>query len=179
MRTLVLGLGNPILSDDAVGLHVAEGVAERLGPTSNIEVDTDCWGGLRLMERLTGYERAVIIDAICTGTQPAGTIMVLGVDDLPTQHSGSAHDVSLPTALRLAEMMGMPMPQSISIVAIEAENVLDLGESLSPAVAAAVPVVVERVLASVTSEGETGVIRRSALDALPHRGSQWQLKEDS
>jgi hypothetical protein len=57
--------------------------------------------------------------------------------------------------------------------------VLDLGESLSPAVAAAVPVVVERVLASVTSEGETGAIGHSALDALPHRGSQWQLKEDS
>jgi hydrogenase maturation protease len=158
MRTLVLGLGNPILSDDAVGLHVASAVSERLGPDSAIEVDTDCWGGLRLMERLVGYERAVIIDAICTGDYPAGTVLLLGVDDVPTEHSGSAHDVNLPTALKLAATMGLVMPQQITIIAVAAQNVLELGEALSPAVAAAVPAAVERVLASITGKEEFGAI---------------------
>jgi hydrogenase maturation protease len=152
MRTLVLGLGNPILSDDAVGLHVADAVAQQIDPARGVEVDTDYWGGLRLMERLVGYERAYIIDAICSGAHEPGTIMELGVEDVPTQHSGSAHDVNLPTALLLASTMGLPMPHVIKIIGIEAENVLDLGECLSPAVAAAVPKAAKAVLDSIVAE---------------------------
>lgn len=157
MRILVLGLGNPILSDDAVGLHVAEAVARQLGPSPSVEVDTDCWGGLRLMERLVGYDRAYIIDAICTGAHPAGTIMALEAGDMPTQHSGSAHDVSLPTALRLAQMMCLPMPDVIKIIGIEAENVLELGENLTPAVAAAVQTAAQVVLQSIAAEDAASI----------------------
>lgn len=149
MKILVLGLGNPILGDDSAGLRVAELVRQRLPADSPVEVDVDYWGGLRLMERLVGYDRAVIIDAICTGTHPAGTILHLGPDDLPTQHSASAHDVNLPTALRLAATMGMIVPGEIRIVAIEAEQVLDFSEECSPAVAAAVPLAADLVLERV------------------------------
>jgi hydrogenase maturation protease len=150
MRTLVLGLGNPILGDDSVGLRVAESVQGRLPPDTGIEVDTDFWGGLRLMERLIGYDQAIIIDAICSGLHQPGALLTLGVDDVPTQHTASAHDVNLPTALRLAATMGLSTPQRIVIIAIEAENVLDFGEQLSPAVAAAIPAAVEAVLAEVS-----------------------------
>ncbi len=148
VKTLVLGLGNPILGDDAVGLEVAEEVQQRLAGGCDIEVDTDCRGGLHLMERLVGYERAVLVDAICTGRHPPGTVLVLAADDMPTQHTASAHDVNLPTALRLATHMGLKMPE-ITIVAVEAANVLDFGEQLTPAVAAAVPAAVEAVLQSL------------------------------
>jgi hydrogenase maturation protease len=146
MRTLILGLGNPILGDDSVGLHVAAAIQNLpLGPS--VEVDTDTWGGLRLMERLVGYDRAVIIDAICTGDDPPGALRRLGPRDLPTQHTASAHDVTLPTALDLAATMGLKMPHDICIIAIEAANVLDFAEEMTPAVAAAVPAAVAAVLA--------------------------------
>lgn len=151
MRTLVLGLGNPILGDDAIGLRVAEAVRSSLPHDTAIEVDTDCWGGLRLMERLVGYELAVIVDATCTGDHPPGTILRLGPDDMPTQRTASAHDVTLPTALRLAAEMGLPMPREIVIWGIEAQNVLDFAEELSPAVAAAIPAAVRAVLDTVVS----------------------------
>ena len=73
MKTLVLGLGNPIVTDDAVGLRVAQALKPLLTHCPDIDISEDHWGGLRLMERMVGYNRAIIIDAICTGSLP-GTI---------------------------------------------------------------------------------------------------------
>ena len=151
MRTLVLGLGNPILGDDGIGLRVAEAVRASLPQGADIEVDTNYWGGLRLMERLVGYERAVVVDAICTGEHAPGTLLRLGPDDLPTRRTAAAHDVTLPTALRLAAEMGLAMPSEIVILGIETQNILDFGEELSPAVAAAIPAAVRAVLDTVVS----------------------------
>ncbi len=158
MKTLVLGLGNPILGDDGVGLRVAELVRARLPRDSRVEVDVDYWGGLRLMERLAGYDRAILIDAVCTGQYAPGTVLRLGPDDLPTQHSASAHDVNLPMALRLAQAMHIQMP-AIDIIAIEAESVLEFADCCTPAVEAALPAAVQAVLDAVTAseEGEAGV----------------------
>ena len=78
-----------------------------LAGTPGIEVDTDFCGGLRLMERLIGFDRAVIVDAICSGSRPSGSVLRLQPDDLPTLHTGSSHDVSLPTALRTTSVTTM------------------------------------------------------------------------
>jgi hydrogenase maturation protease len=145
MRTLVLGLGNSILGDDGVGIQVAARAREAL-VGSGVEVDEEHRGGLRLMERLVGYDRAVIVDAIVTGRNPPGTVVRLTTDDMPTLHSSSAHDASLATALRLGEAMGLALPREVRIVAVEAERVLDFSESLTPAVAASVPAAVEAVM---------------------------------
>lgn len=145
-RTLVLGLGNPILTDDSVGLRVAEELRKMLPPQPGLVVDEDYWGGLRLMERLAGFDRAIIIDAIQTGAPP-GTIHCLRPDELPTRRSASAHDVNLPTALAFGRQMGVPLPpdDQILLVAIEAEDVLTFGEECTPRVAAAIPQAVEIV----------------------------------
>jgi hydrogenase maturation protease len=65
MKTLILGLGNPLLKDDSVGLRVAQEVETLIPEGMGIEVGLDYWGGLRLMERMIGFDRAIIIDAIC------------------------------------------------------------------------------------------------------------------
>ena len=67
MKILILGLGNPILRDDSVGLRVAQEVERLIPANPDVEVGLDYWGGLRLMERMIGFDRAIIIDAICTG----------------------------------------------------------------------------------------------------------------
>ncbi len=147
MRTLVLGLGNPIVSDDSVGLRVAAELRSHLGGADGVEVDEDYWGGLRLMERMIGYDRAVVIDAIQTGAPP-GTIHRLQVDDLPTQRSASAHDANLPTALALGRQAGMHLPpdDAVALVGIEAVDILNFGERLTPEVEAAIPRAVALVL---------------------------------
>ncbi len=153
MRTLVLGLGNPILGDDAVGLRVARGVKARLPEGSQLDVDEDTWGGLRLMERLIGYDRAIIVDAIQTGSAP-GSLRWLPPGGIPTQRTASAHDVNLPTALSLGRQASAQLPDDahIHILAVEAASVDRFGEELSPEVERAVPRAVEEILTLLDQE---------------------------
>jgi hydrogenase maturation protease len=158
MKTLVIGLGNPILGDDGVGWVVAEQVRAALSnPKSSIanpqsiEVDCASLGGLSLMERLTGSERVILVDAIFTGAKPVGTVSQFTLSDLPdlsAGHSASAHDTSLRNALNVGRGMDILLPkdENVIIVAIEAENVYDFSQELSPAVAAAMPQAVKAVL---------------------------------
>jgi hydrogenase maturation protease len=67
-------------------------------------------------------------------------------------HSASAHDTSLMNALKTAEAMALPVPKSIEIVAIEAKNVYDFSEELSPPVKEAIPRAVEEVM-KILEEG--------------------------
>jgi len=165
-KILVVGLGNPILGDDGVGWNVAETVKERLiaetclqpavrpiGTKSShylsyVEVDCLSLGGLSLMERLLGYERAIIVDSMETGQGPVGSVRTFPLASLPDPmagHSASAHDTSLITALKTAESIGADIPKRVDVVAIEAQNVYDFSEELSPPVAAAVPEAVQAV----------------------------------
>jgi hydrogenase maturation protease len=103
------------------------------------------------MERLTGAERVILIDAIFTGTQPVGTVHRFLLDELPdlsAGHSASAHDTSLRNALHVGRDMQVPLPddENVTIVTIEAEAVYDFSQELSPAVAAAVPLALQQVL---------------------------------
>ncbi len=147
MKTLIIGLGNPIVTDDSVGLRVAAEVARRLADRPDVEVTEDYWGGLRLMERMVGYRRAIVIDAIQTGSPP-GTIHRLTPEAIPTQRSASAHDVNLPTALEFGRQAGLTLPanRDILLVAVEADDVITFGEQCTPAVEAAIPAAADEVL---------------------------------
>ncbi|MFN3742784.1 MAG: hydrogenase maturation protease [Anaerolineales bacterium] len=140
MKTLILGLGNPILGDDGVGWRVAQEMQARLD--GDVEVDCLALGGLRLMERMIGYERVILIDALVTPSPTPGRVHVLPLSDLPDPSSGhttSAHDVSLQTALQMAAKMGFPIPQEVWVVGVEIVPTLDFSETLSPEVEAALP----------------------------------------
>jgi hydrogenase maturation protease len=152
-KTLVAGLGNPILGDDGVGWRVAESVSESIssayGRYQHVEVDFFALGGLSLMEQLVGYEKVIIVDSIQTLDGQQGQVYRLSLDDLPdlsTGHTTAAHDTSLNTAMRLGRTMGADLPQEVAVVGIEAKHVYDFSEELSPSVAAAVPEAVNAVL---------------------------------
>ena len=155
VKTLILGLGNPLLKDDSVGLRVVQYLRAVLPENAEIDIDEDYWGGLRLMERMIGYDRAVIVDAIIAGSKP-GTIHVLSPEDMPTQRSASAHDVNLPTALTLGRQAGAHLPnsQDILLIGIEAADVQTFDEELSPEVEAALPDAVNAVLYALEMEKE-------------------------
>ena len=158
MRILVLGLGNPLLGDDAVGLKVAALVRDRLEGVPGVNVEEEEAGGLRLMERMTGYDRVVLVDAAGTGGTP-GEVRRLAPDDLPTQRTATAHGIDLPSALVLGRQLGYPMPAEVTIVAIEAESVLEFRHDMTPAVAAAVEPAVAAVLEELArARGERGAI---------------------
>jgi hydrogenase maturation protease len=141
-RLLVLGLGNPILGDDGVGWRVAALAGERLAAAGQtIEVDCVAVGGLALMERLVGYDRVVLVDAVQGSGDRPGTVKVRALADIPSREAGhldSAHDVPIMMALETGRTLGASLPREIAVVSVEAVRVDTFGEALTPAVADAV-----------------------------------------
>ncbi len=152
-RALVLGLGNPILTDDGVGVRIVDAVAKALPEGVSVDVVAVSVGGLSLMEQMVGYDRVILVDALHGCEGPPGTVHQLSVEGLrglsPTQHSTCVHDMSFVTALELGERMGLDLPDEISIYGVAVENVVDFSEEPTPAVAAAVEPVVAAVLAEL------------------------------
>jgi len=149
MKTLVIGLGNPILGDDGVGWKVAGQLTRLIDPGSSVEIDCAALGGLSLMERMLGYQRVIVIDSIDSREGPEGSIRIFPLAELANPyagHSASAHDSSLITALAAARSLGVETPTRVDVVAIEARNVRDFSEHLSPQIAAAVPLAAKAVL---------------------------------
>jgi hydrogenase maturation protease len=158
MKTIVIGLGNPILGDDGVGWKVAEEVKKQLdspsprlrhlspagrgdGGEGEITVEFLSLGGISLMEHLIDYERAIIIDALASD-QSNGSVIVLRLSELPdfsALHTTSVHDTSLQNALKLGKTMGANLPDEVIIVGIATTHMYDFSEELSPLVAEAIP----------------------------------------
>jgi hydrogenase maturation protease len=151
-KTLVIGLGNPILGDDGVGWVVAREVETRLGESErNVEVDCLALGGLSLMERMVGYRRVILIDSLNTGQRLQGEVITFTLEDLVDLtygHTSAAHDASLKTALDMGRKLNaiLPADKDVHVVAIEAQHIYDFKEELSPVIAAAKPAAVQQVL---------------------------------
>ncbi|MGA7194483.1 MAG: hydrogenase maturation protease [Anaerolineales bacterium] len=149
MKTLIIGLGNPILGDDGVGWKVAQELTTLIDPDTSVEIDCASLGGLSLMERMLGYQRVIVIDSMETGQSAEGCVKVFPLAALENPyagHSASAHDASLMTALQAAQSIGAEIPARVDVVAIEAKNVYDFSDDLSPEIEKAVPLAAEEVL---------------------------------
>jgi hydrogenase maturation protease len=161
-RTIVIGLGNPLLGDDGVGWRVADEVEGRLlaareagGNALDVEIERLGVGGLRLMECLTGYEVAILVDAAELPDRPLGEVRSCALDDLDCHAAGhldSAHDASLRTALALARRLGANLPERIDTVTVQAHRTDEFSEELSPAVLAAVPAAAAAVVELLRAE---------------------------
>jgi hydrogenase maturation protease len=149
MKTLVIGLGNPILTDDGVGIYTARAVRRVLPVDATVDVTELAVGGLGLMEAMVGYERVILIDALWSPPDETGEVLQFDAGRLPeTLNSASSHDVDLPTALRIGRELGASLPADdhIQIVAVRANDVLDFGDEPTPPVKAAIPEAAAAVL---------------------------------
>jgi hydrogenase maturation protease len=149
-RTVVIGLGNPVRADDSVGLAVIHELRERLTGEEGIEL-VELWaGGLRLVEAMVGFERAVVVDAMCSGDVAPGTFRRLTLADLGvTRTTTCSHDTSLPTALETWKRMEVPVPEDLTIWGIEVQDTETFSEALTHSVAQAVPRVAAAILAEL------------------------------
>lgn len=152
MKTLVLGLGNPILSDDGVGIKVAREVGEKLND-SQVTVAETSGAGLSLLDSIIGYDKVIIIDAIQTEEGKAGRIYRMGPEDFSlTKHFSSPHQINLATALELGKVLNLAMPQKITIFTVEAKDITSFSEKCTPEVEQAIPEVVKMVLQELNAK---------------------------
>ena len=143
MRTLVLGLGNELAGDDAVGLLAARAVREDLADAADV-VESSA-SGMALIEVLAGYERAVVVDAIMTGKSAPGTITDMGMDEVGRVVAPSVHQAGLPELAAVAERLGLGFPSRTRVLAVEVVDPHTLGAPLSAPVVAALEEVARRV----------------------------------
>ena len=151
-RTLIVGVGNPILSDDGVGIHVARRVKE-LG-LKDVDVEELPASGLELLDMVLGYDTVVIVDAIVTEKEAPGKMFVLEEDDFErTIHGTTPHGINIATALAMGRrILSNQMPKEVFFVAVEAGDVVNVSEKLTPPVEAAMASIVDRVV-SMISDG--------------------------
>ncbi|MBU1700546.1 MAG: hydrogenase maturation protease [Candidatus Eisenbacteria bacterium] len=152
----VLGLGNPILTDDGAGIRTVELVQEdraRFAGDIPVNFRTLCIGGYDLLYEVEGYDALLVVDAFFSTESVPGHVRFLQGDDLISGDAAppSAHMLNLPSALRMGRKLGYRTPNLIGVVAIEVgETCQDFGESLTPEVSSAVPIAAEMVSKLVT-----------------------------
>jgi len=150
MKTLILAVGNLLLRDEGVGIHVLRVLeAETLPP--DVHLLDGGTGGLHLLYWLEGYERIILVDATLDD-RPPGTVRRLHpryASDYPTLMS--AHEIGLRDMIE-AMMLTEHVPD-VELVVISVENISATGLRLSPAVEAAIPAAC-RLIRHILSESD-------------------------
>ncbi len=142
MRTLVLGLGNELAGDDAIGLLVARTLRAELAET--VDVVESSASGMALIEIFSGYDRALVVDSIKTGRKPPGTITELTLAEVGRVVAPSLHHAGLPEMAAVADRLGLDFPAETRVLAIEVVDPYTIGATLSEPVAGALDELVRR-----------------------------------
>lgn len=147
MKIIVLGVGNLILGDDGVGIHVVNEVKKQI-EDPNITIDEAITGGMNLLDLILGYDKAIIVDAVKSEKSIIGTVKRIPISDFNTMHSCNPHDVSLIEAIQMAKKLGeTKIPSEIIIIGVMMKEIpCEFGENLSGKIQAAVPKAVEMTL---------------------------------
>ena len=147
---LILGVGNILLGDEGVGVHVVEAM-KGLKLPGNVELLDGGTGAFDLIDVIANREKIVVIDAVEGGCEP-GAIYRFIPDDIRVQqyHISSAHRVGLLDALAMAKIASCS-PCEVIIYGIEPKK-LDWGTELSPEVAAVIPRVTELIMSELKNE---------------------------
>jgi hydrogenase maturation protease len=149
-RTLVLGIGSPIMCDDAIGLRVLQELGKR--GVKGVDLEEACASGLDLIEIMLDHEVVIVVDAIIKSGHPPGTIMVLSPEDFSdTVHGTNPHEANVATTMELGRTLEpLRFPQKVLFVAVEANDVFTVSEEMTPEVEAALEGTVAKVLELIT-----------------------------
>jgi len=134
-NTLILGVGNDILTDDGIGPKIVEELRRDI-QEEYISYLTVATGGLEILELIKDYDKVIIIDAIKTKDGIPGTVYHLTPSNFKeTLHISSFHDVSFLTALKVGEKLDIHVPDQINIIAIEIVEDLTFSSEFSKPIA--------------------------------------------
>jgi len=135
MRTLLLGMGNPFLSDDAVGIRLVADFSRRHCNIAGLDIMEECTaGGLSLLDIIGGYDRLLVVDSIKTRDGIPGTWFRFTADRLrETIHLTNIHDANFATALSLGRLLGMKIPpdRAIHVIAVEVLDDLTFSQTMT------------------------------------------------
>ena len=146
-RTALVGLGNPAHGDDGIGPVVARHVYDLLRNPTDIDLLEHAASGFSLAERLVGYQRAVIVDALTDAQAEVGTVTLVDIQEPPGQSFLSFHTAGFHDILALARAVGLEVPRTIVMYGIAIREPLTFSEKLSVELAARLPQIVQAIAA--------------------------------
>ncbi len=153
-KKLIIGVGNPILSDDGAGIIAALKLKERI--KDSFDVKTGSISGLKFIDFIKGYDEVIIIDTIY-GENP-GRYYKLPLENLKKSfHLTSPHSINLYTALKICDDMGFKRPRNIKIYVIEAKNIDKFGEGLSEEIKEKMDEFVEFIIKEETGGNDANI----------------------
>ncbi|MFC0225569.1 HyaD/HybD family hydrogenase maturation endopeptidase [Serratia aquatilis] len=161
MRILVLGIGNLLLGDEAVGIRIIEALERRYVLPAHVEVLDGGTSGMELMEVMADRDHLIVADAILTGSAP-GSVAVLHDEEIPALFTRkvSPHQLGLSDvlmALRLTE----EFPRRLTLVGVVPES-LEPGIGLTAVVSQAIEPALAQVVAALRYSGVEAVPREVA-----------------
>lgn len=143
MSMLVLGLGNELLGDDAIGVLAVRRLKGELPDT--VQVTETSMYGMAMLDVILGYRHLIVIDAVKTGRWPAGTVVEIDPNGLGAVVAPSPHFSGLPEMQALAKTLKLDFPEHIAVFAVEIEDGTCFGAPLNSEVFRALDEVVRRV----------------------------------
>lgn len=154
VRTLVLGAGNLLLSDEGVGIHVIRRLEELYDLPEGVQILDGGTLGLDLLFYLEGVENLVIVDAVEMDQEP-GSLTRLEGDEIPSFLSlkMSPHQIGIPDMLFAAKLRDM-YPRNVVLWGVQ-PDLLVAGLELSPTVAAQLDVLVNKVVEELETWGQS------------------------
>lgn len=147
-RVLLLGLGNDLLTDDAIGLRVVAAARRLLNGRMNVSVVESMEMGLALLDLIAGFNSLVVVDAVQTGRVPPGFVHEFNDHDQKALPIVSPHFTGLGETLALGKQLGVAVPGQVSILAVEVEDPYTVGSRLTPRLEAALPQIVEKAVSA-------------------------------
>lgn len=144
MKTLVLGVGNPILTDDAVGIRIAQ----QIEPKANYDTDVviSCEGVISLLEAIDDHDRLIIVDSIKTGKGKPGDLYRFTLDTLCAPSGfATSHGFDITAACNLLQQAGSKTPQVVTIYAVEVSDNTTFGEKCTVAIEKRIPEIARQI----------------------------------
>jgi len=149
MKELILGMGNPILSDDGVGLVVAKSLEGRV---PGADVALSAMIGLDLLDVIDGYDRIYVIDAMCTrGGVPGDVKKISEKGVVGTLHLFSSHGLHFFELMKLGESCGLKMPEVRMVYGIEIGDNVCFSSSISTCLQQRIASIRETILSDIAS----------------------------
>jgi hydrogenase maturation protease len=144
-HVLIMGLGNPLLGDEGIGVRVVEELKGLELPDGVVVVEGGTTG-LGLIGLMEGYERVIVVDAADMGHPPGRVVRFTPLEvQLKTAEAPlSLHQIGLEEVLALAEALEVA-PAELVIIGIQ-PSLLEVGVGLSPEVEGAIPQIIRIIL---------------------------------
>ncbi len=146
-------MGNPIVTDDAVGVRLARDLHARLGERADVTWIDECSiGGLNLLDVVAGCDRLIVLDSLKTrDARPGDWHHFTAAALRPTMNLSNVHDANFATALALGRRLGLPLPvdEDVHIFGVEIVDNLTFGEQMTPDLEARYPALLEEIAAAV------------------------------